>query len=300
MNRIKAWLRFVLGFSQTEANAFLILLPVMALVICSSPVYRTLFLYEKPDLVAEKKALDSLIATLNWDDVTQPENKQTAVGLTTFDPNTAAESTLVSLGISKKVAGSIGRYRTKGGRFRVKKDLAKIYGMDTGVYITLVPYILLPDSIPKATPPTRQQTERKTSKKSSVPFDLNKGDTIALQSIYGIGPALARRIVQYRDRLGGFLTPDQLFEIWGLDSVVVERVQERTWVDPDFAPIQLPINQSTEQELAQHPYIRTKIARAIVKYRFQHGPFRQVDDLMKIATLDEKAFLRIKPYISLD
>lgn len=298
MNRIKAWLRFVLGFSQTEANAFVILLPLMLLVISSSPVYRTFFLSGSPDVALESKRLDSLMATLDWGIDSSVNRKE--VERFPFDPNTAPESTLVALGISTRVATSIGRYRAKGGRFRVKNDLAKIYGFDSSTFQNLHAFIQLPDSLPKNKPKPRIRPYTADDRKTKVPFNLNEADTTILKSIYGIGPTLARRIVLYRERLGGFLTQGQLYEVWGLDSTVVSRLQARSRIDPEFVPVQLPINHSTEQELAQHPYIRTKIARAIVNYRFQHGPFEHVDDLMKIATFDEKAFLRIKPYISLD
>jgi competence ComEA-like helix-hairpin-helix protein len=140
----------------------------------------------------------------------------------------------------------------------------------------------------------------KSPKKQKEKFDLNLADTTQLKSIYGIGPVIARRIVTYRSNLGGFIMHDQLYEVWGLDSTVVSRLTDKSVIAPDFMPNKLPINHCSEQELARHPYLRTKLARAIVSYRLQHGSFQAVDELIKIVAMDEKAFQRIKPYIRLD
>lgn len=226
MKKIIAFIRSMLGFTQTETNAFIILLPLMLIVIISEPVYQTYFLSNKPDEFQDQKQLDSLIATWDW-----PEKKE------------------------ENKTKPFKKYPVKRAR-------------------------------PRQTPIQK--------------FDLNLADTAQLKTIYGIGPVIARRIAAYRQYLGGFIMFDQLYEVWGLDSTVIRRLSEKSVIAPGFTPNKLPINQSSEQDLARHPYIRTKLARAIVKYRLQHGNFVSVDDLAKIVAIDEKAFHRIKPYITID
>ncbi|MEJ0032898.1 MAG: helix-hairpin-helix domain-containing protein [Bacteroidota bacterium] len=132
-------------------------------------------------------------------------------------------------------------------------------------------------------------------------FDLNLADTTQLKTIYGIGPVIAKRIITYRTNLGGFILKDQLYENMGIriprwsSAWLIKSV-----IAPDFTPNKLAINRCSEQELAHHPYVRTKLARAIVNYRFQHGNFASIDDLKKIEIMEEKILLRIKPYITLD
>jgi competence protein ComEA len=291
MRKIKAWIRLVLGFSQTETNAFIILLPLMLMVIISEPVYRTYFMYNKPDDLQDAKRLDSLIATWDW-----PAKKHADTIIRfAFDPNKATQEELTSLGIPSRTAGGIVNYRNKGGKFRVKSDLKKMYGLDTNLYASLVPYIRLPD---KLSADKLNKAGRQVGK--SEKFDLNLADTTQLKTVFGIGPVIARRIAAYRSSLGGFIMFDQLYEVWGLDSTVVRRLTDKTVIAAGFMPNKLPINHCSEQELARHPYIRTKLAGAIVKYRFQHGNFGSVDDLRKIVFVDEKAFQRIVPYITLD
>lgn len=287
MRKINSFIRSAFGFSQTETNAFVILLPLMFIVIISEPVYRTYLMYNKPGDLQDTKRLDSLIATWDWSE----KKAVDSVTLFAFDPNKATVDQLTSLGIPSRTAAGIVNYRNKGGKFRVKSDLKKMYGLDTGIYASLVPFILLPD---------RFRASQQSPKKNVEKFDLNLADTTQLKSIYGIGPAIARRIAAYRSSLGGFIMLDQLYEVWGLDSTVVRRLAEKSVIATGFTPDKLPINHCGEQELARHPYIRTKLARAIVNYRFQHGNFGSVDDLRKVIIVDEKAFQRIVPYLTLD
>ncbi|HZY78217.1 MAG TPA: helix-hairpin-helix domain-containing protein [Cyclobacteriaceae bacterium] len=236
MKKIIAFIRQTLGFSQTEANAFVILIPLMLIVIISEPVYQTYFLSNKPDEFQDGKKLDSLISTWDWPDK-KTENQ--------------AKSPEKSRAVFKKRS----------------------------------------DQRPARLPPKQKPVEK---------FDLNLADTAKLKTIYGIGPVIARRIALYRESLGGFIMFEQLYEVWGLDSTVVRRLSEKSVIAPGFTPVKLPINHCGEQELARHPYIRTKLARAIVNYRLQHGNFASIDDLTKIVVVDEKAFQRIKPYITID
>jgi competence ComEA-like helix-hairpin-helix protein len=304
MRRIKAWIRLVFGFSQTETNAFITLLPLMLIIIISEPVYQTYIVSSKPDNLRDRQTLDSLIAALHWDDTLKVKDfekkelfvKET-IRLTKFDPNTATEQAFISLGISKRVASGIIKYRSKGGKFRIRKDFRKVYGLDSSLFTSLEPYIQLPENYARD---SSTFVSRKPGNKVNPIFDLNLADTIQLASVYGIGPSTARRIVKYRAALGGFLDHEQLFEVWGIDSTVVRRLAEKSVIAAGFMPNRLAINQRTEEELGRHPYLRTKLARAIVNYRFQHGKFATVDDLKKIAVIDEKAFLRIKPYITLE
>lgn len=228
MNRIRLFIRFLFGFSRTETNAFLVLLPLMLIVITAEPVYQTYFMYNKPDDFQDSKMIDSLRAV--WD--VPKENKT-------------------------KIVRKFDRKPQKN------------------------PY----------KPKPKIQKEK---------FDLNVADTSQLKSIYGIGTVIARRIVTYRVNLGGFIAYNQLYEVWGLDSAVVGRLMERAVIAPGFTPNKLAINRCSEQELARHPYLRTKLARAIVNYRLQHGNFVSTGDLRKINIIEEKIFLRIEPYITLD
>jgi competence protein ComEA len=286
-----------LGFSRTEANGFIILLPLMIILIFSEPVYRSWRSNQPVDFSEDKKFLDSLVANHRESVRKTKDSVQTAkysFERFAFNPNKVSEKDLQRLGFSKHLSMRIVNYREKGGVFRVKRDLMKIYGMDSTLNHLLYNYIALPDEL-ELKPKT---DERKYgNKKEFITFDINKADTAQLKTIYGIGPALASRILKFRDGLGGFVSKAQVAEVYGLDSAVVNRLNKASYIEGEFQPRKLNVNTTDEKTLASHPYIRKSWAKAILAYRFQHGTFTSVEDLRKIAVIPPPEAERIIPYL---
>lgn len=300
MHTIRKWIRFLFGFSRRETNGFLILLPLMVITVFSRPLFRALVRQEPPDFSREVAVLDSLEAVIRQErEFTGEDDK---VQLYAFDPNLASAAELELLGIPSTQANRIVNYREKGGRFRQKSDLLKIYGMDSATFRRLLPYMALPDQAP-ARHRVVAQGERPTPRGISpaiAEFDLNEADTATLKKIRGIGPVLAERIVRYRARLGGFISAKQLHEVYRLDSAVVAALFRSAYIGEDFVPRIIPLNTSDEYTLAGHPYIGKTLAKAIVAYRYQHGSFGTVDDIRRIHHVDDSVFHRIRPYVSVD
>ena len=297
MNRLKALLRSMFGFSRTETNAFLILLPLVVLVIFSEPIYRFFIVNRSDDFSKERTALDSLVA--QWD---FQKNKDRTSSLEKdkfkFDPNTATEEDLLSLGFPGNLAQRILNYRAKKGTFRIKSDLKNIYGMDSTLYMSLIPFIELPEK--KIKIPQKEKDKIEFARKAEIPkFDLNLADTTQLIKIYGIGSVLAKRIIDHRNKLGGFISSQQLTEIYGLDTAVISRLTKKSFILENYIPNQLNINLADEKSLAVHPYIKFKLAKAVVTYRFQHGNFKAISDLTQIQSMKPETLEKLKPYISL-
>ena len=298
VKNIKNKIRTFFGFSRAQTNGFVALLIILSIVIFSEPVYHAWISNRPIDFSTESKTLDSLTALWQAEPVIRkkadiPTDKHNRVKLFAFNPNTATKDDLQVLGFSDRLMKGLLNYRAKGGEFRVKSDLKKLYGMDTTFFKRLLPFIQLPERIAyeKPTPELK--------KKPSL-FNLNLADSSQFQQIYGIGPVLAKRIVKYRDRLGGFVRQDQLFEVYGLDSIVVEQILKVSFLPANESPQKLNINTTDEKMLSSHPYFSKKIARAIVTYRFQHGNYQSVDDLRRINLIDENTMIKIFPYLTVD
>ncbi len=299
MNRLKAWLRASFGLSRRETRAFLILLPLMLISIYLIPAYRHYKANQKQDFSRETKQLDSLLAYWKWEEKKDSATQIVEHTLFTFNPNTATHEELIQIGFPTYLANRIENYRSKNGRFTIKSDLLKIYGMDSAVYNRLYAYIDLPTE--KLTYKPEERTPKETATVKTVePFDVNLADTTQLIRIYGIGPKLSQRIIKYRNQLGGFITLNQIEEVYGLDSTVIKELKQNIFIAENFEPSKISINSATEKELAAHPYIKYALAKAIATYRFQHGNFIAVEDLKKIASVDETSYNRIKPYLSLN
>jgi competence ComEA-like helix-hairpin-helix protein len=287
------FLREHFGFSRTELNGFLILIPLMAVALIAPAVYRrwvTRSQYDNPVVV---QRLDSLVAVFK--DSAKAETPMD-VRLFEFDPNTAKADELKQLGFPEFLAGRIINYRSKGGQFRKETDLLKIYGMDTATFQRVQPYIRIAE---KAGPATAAPVAS-AAVPQEAPFDLNLADTTQLKEVFGIGSKLAFRIVRYRESLGGFIRMNQLSEVFGLDAVVIEELKRRSFVDPAFVPRTLNINKATAGELDKHPYINAQTARAIAAYRLQHGAYAIVDDLKKVELVTDSLLQKLRPYVALN
>jgi competence ComEA-like helix-hairpin-helix protein len=128
-------------------------------------------------------------------------------------------------------------------------------------------------------------------------LELNSADTLALRRLRGVGAATARRIVDYRQRLGGFLRAEQLLEVYGMDSLTYEVVLKYLTLDTGFVK-PLDVNGLDLEGLADHPYVGWNLAKKIVAYRRQHGPYTRGVDLLKILALDSLDRCRLAPYLA--
>jgi DNA uptake protein ComE-like DNA-binding protein len=124
-------------------------------------------------------------------------------------------------------------------------------------------------------------------------------DTAALKRINGIGDKLAARIIHFRESLGGFINEAQLAEVYGLDTIVVEKLARVCFIEDTFEPKKVNLNTKDEKTLTAHPYIPKSWAKAIQAYRFQHGDFSDVRDLLKIEVIPPRQAERIIPYLKL-
>ena len=130
-----------------------------------------------------------------------------------------------------------------------------------------------------------------------LPF--SETDSVLLQIVPGIGALTAGRIIKHRENLGGFIQIAQLNEVYGLKPEVIPVIWE--YFDFDAAPIRkLSINRATVEELASHPYISYQEAKVVVAFRLQHGPFLQLDDLLKIPIFKAEWVSKIGPYLNFE
>lgn len=133
-----------------------------------------------------------------------------------------------------------------------------------------------------------------------VMVELNSADTLQLQELRGIGPGFARRIVKYREKLGGYYAKEQLMEVYGFTDSLYKQVSPHVTVDASKIQ-KLNINELGIAELKRHPYISFFEAKAIVEYRnsLKSGRIESLDELAKLPDLKEN-FEVIRIYIKVE
>jgi competence protein ComEA len=263
------------------------------------------------DLEPMRAEMEAWLATRD-----QPEAPTALAEPFPFDPNSIDRAGWLRLGLSEKQASGIENYKAKGGRFRVKSDLGRMYTLRPEDYERLKPFIQLPDSLERggyADRPKndrferdslRQWPERSASTFVREPFrkvEVNTADTNMLVALPGIGPSFARGIVKYRESLGGYASLDQLAEVYVLKDKpdAVLKLKELLLLDTLMVR-RIPINTCAVEELAAHPYARWRIAKPLIAYRTAHGPFAKVADIKGCALIDEEVFRKLAPYLTVE
>lgn len=209
-------------YTKSERRVILLLLAIALLLLGIWAIMEYLRPVEVPVTLSESEEIDSFLANLEEQEKIRkshtPKNEISAV-LQPFDPNTADSVLLRQLGLPVYIVRNILKYRAKGGVFRSPESFSRIYGLKEEVYQKLKPYITIAPLV--SVSHVRTDTFRQL--KDTIPYipkyeegtivDLNKADTSILKRIPGIGSTLARMIVVYRQRLGGFYDVSQLQEV---------------------------------------------------------------------------------------
>lgn len=210
-----------------------------------------------------------------------------------FDPNVASEDDFRALGLPERCIKSILNYRSKGGRFRRAEDFQKIYNLPPDDYERLESYIVI------AAAPAPVETNQPFAAKKRAPqaIDINLADAEAWMTLPGIGEKRAQQLVRYRDQLGGFLSVEQVGQMYNLPDSIFQAIRPLLLLNSHNIR-RIDLNAVSVEELDAHPYFSRKQAELIVNYRQQHGPYRSVEDIEKIIAFTDKAWIvKVKGYL---
>jgi competence ComEA-like helix-hairpin-helix protein len=169
-----------------------------------------------------------------------------------------------------------------------------MYAISPQKYKQLLPYITIDNNNQYK---SNGFTKSAYVKKELQIIEVNTADTLLLDEIKGVGAAFARRIVKYRDRLGGFYKKEQLLEVYGVDSIKFAEIKDQIRIDVT-AIKKININAAEFQDLKSNPYLNYKQINAIIQYRKQHGNYNDINDLRKILILNAQIIQNLTPYLS--
>jgi competence protein ComEA len=279
---MKAHIKNYMSLTKKDWNGITVLLVLIALALVAPYVYQ----WFRKDSTINVNEFNAAIAQLNKTDkisMLNDADKKAKVAHFKFDPNNLSAEKWQELGLTESQANIIKNYTTKGGKFYKPDDLKKIYGITADDYKRLAPYIDIPSNSGYAV-------------KGITVVELNTADSAKLTTVQGIGPAFATRIIYYRERLGGFISKEQLKEVYGLDEIKFKEVKDHVKVNPAHIR-RININTITFDKLRLMPYLNYKQVNALIEYRKQHGNYNSMNDLKDIAIMDDQILRKIEPYI---
>ncbi len=215
-----------------------------------------------------------------------------------FNPNYITDYKGYTLGMSSLEVDRLLAYRATDRFVNSAEEFQQVTRVSDSLLAIMAPYFKFPDWVnqEKNKPEFVASSQKETT---TVLRDLNKATAEELRTVSGIGETLSNRIIKFRDRLGGFLVSEQLYDVYGLEPAVVKRALEQFQVI-DVPSIQkININNAAVEQLAQLIYIDYNLAREIVSYRETHGAFTTLDELKGLKSFPADRIERIKLYLSL-
>lgn len=311
-----------LSFSRKDLNGIFVMLFLLILLLLSRIFLPQLASNHQPDfsefdrmvLAFEKAQRVALEAKEEAEkaktpEFNRPDREIAEIKLNPFpfDPNEMNEEAWLRLGLNARQVRNIQNFINSGGRFRVKEDFRRIYTISNEEYEILQPYITIAEAT--APPATAAKDDEDAEKPApttvSEPrhrqliIDINTADSTDLLRVRGIGPVFARRIIRYREVLGGFHSAGQLLEVFGLDSTRFEQISGSFAFDRASLKL-IDVNSAGINDLTTHPYIDFYLAKSIVDERVKKGRLVSDADLYGIPLMHDALHQKLIPYFKFD
>jgi len=224
-----------------------------------------------------------------------PKNE---ISLFSFDPNKLDSAGFTRLGLSRRVAANIIRYRSKGGYFKDADAFSKIYGISPERFSELKPFIKISEEARHKIDSTKLSRQLIKQEETLI-VELNTADTTALIQLRGIGRYTAVRIVRFRNTSGGFFRKEQVLDIEGITREMYEQFEGNITVNPDIVR-KIRINTASVERLRAHPYLNFYQAKEIYELRRKKGKLTHVGELRKLHELDNLTLEKVSEYFSFE
>jgi DNA uptake protein ComE-like DNA-binding protein len=198
-----------------------------------------------------------------------------------FNPNFITDFKGYQLGMSVAEIDRLLEFRKTNRYVNSSQEFQKVTQVSDSLLAEISPYFKFPDWVKNKH--KREFAAPSKEVKAIVKIDINSATQEDLKKVYGIGDGLSERILKEKEKLGGFVSMEQMGYVWGLSPEVVEKLNAGFKVAEIPNVRKVKINEATVKELMQFPYFRYALAKSIVTYRSMNGGIKGVEDLVKIS-----------------
>ena len=291
MDKIKSY--FVFNSSQRNGILFLLLLVSGFAVINNYIDFTTENLLDtnSKEVVAVQKELDSIRTLLI-------ESNQSKIH--PFNPNFITDFKGYKLGMSSEEIDRLLDYRKQNKWINSKEDFKKVTKVSDSFLDQISSYFKFPDWISNPKPKYSDWRKGFKEKTFDQKIDLNSATQLELKKVNGIGEALSKRIIDYRDKLGGFTNDIQLYEVYGLDYQLTDKVRNDFTVKTPKEIIKMNLNKISASDIATVPGISFELAKRIWEFRILNERIVDFIELKKIEGLTERKLQGIQLYLKLE
>ena len=286
-------------FSKQQRSGILLLLLLIISLFC---IYwfvdfseEDTFDTSSAEIVSMQKELDSL----RFVEIENRKPKKYP-----FNPNFITDYKGYTLGMTNEEIDRLLQYRKDGNWINSTADFKKVTDVSDSLLAELSPYFKFPDWVTNPKPKNDFKDYKSDKGFSEKPYnqknDLNKATEEELQQVSGIGEALSKRIISYREKIGGFSNDIQLYEVYGLDPAVVQRTLNLFTVKTPKNISKININSASASNISTIPGVSFELAKKIWEYRRLHEKVNSVQELEKIEGMTQRKLQLIQLYLSVE
>ena len=213
-----------------------------------------------------------------------------------FNPNYITDGKGAELGMSLDAIDRLLAYRKTGKFVNSKRAFQKVTGISDVLLEKISPFFKFPDWVIEVNRNKKKTPSEKVLNKITT-TDLNKATASDLRTVVGVGAVFSERIIKYRSKLQGFSMQRQLYEVWGLEEGIADKVVAV------FKVLKLPniqklnVNTVTFKELLKTPYINYELCKKIFEYRDSVAELQSISELKNITGFPLDLYERIVLYL---
>lgn len=286
-------------YNKSQRNGIFLL--IILILFFQGFIFSDLFSSDKiietnqPELVAFQNQIDSLKTV---------EIEARKPKIYPFNPNYITDFKGEQLGMSLKEIDRLLAFRKTNKFINSKKEFQQVTKVSDSLLHKISPFFKFPDWVVKQ---NQKQEKRNVSSSAVEKFynkravsttDINKATAEDLKTINGIGPAFSERILKYRDRLQGFSIQSQLYEVWGLEKEVADKVLSTFKITKKPIIHQLNVNTIEFKELLKNPYVDYELCKKIFNYRDEVAELQDISELKNIKDFPLDKYERIVLYLT--
>ena len=198
-----------------------------------------------------------------------------------FNPNFITDYKGYKLGMSVSEIDRLLAFRKENKYVNSPQEFQAVTKVSDSLLNAISPYFKFPDWVNNK---KKFATYKKypytafAKKEKIVIIDINTASQEDLIKIYGIGEAISLRILKFKESLGGFVSMEQMNDVWGLSPEVIENLNSHFKVLTPPNVKKVDINNASIKELSQFPYFNYQLAKQIVTFRSMNVDFKKFDD----------------------
>jgi len=310
-NKLKAYFYF----SRSERVGIYCLLCISVVILVFPDIYPLFVNQKEVDFLSFNNEVEAFYNQSHELEENGEMSNNNKMVLSNFDPNTVEKSTLIQFGIPEKVVQTLVNYRAKGGVFKKKEDLAKVYGLSKSDLNRLMPFLQFESKRSVNNEAITDKYKKELLDEAILPFVFDP-NTINRDSLIGMGikAKVANTLINFRSKGGVFRKPLDLAKIYGLDSATCDKLIPFVKIDSinliQFkdknknktkaeARVLIDVNFSTQEEWQKIRGIGPYYAKQIVNYRDELGGFHDLSQIIEVYGFPDSTFLKIKDQLKL-